>query len=102
MFGDSPWPHRIRFIAEVNSKSCLRARLTVVHPRAASVNIGTRFHLVAVPSELDDEPVRKLTSFMKDLTLFAEWLLLIGVTTVAMESTGIYWVPLYEILVARA
>jgi transposase len=63
--------------------------------------IGSRFHVVAVPSELDDEPVRELTSFTKDLKLLAEWLLLIGVTTVAMESTGIYWVPVYEILVAK-
>lgn len=88
-------------MADVNSKRRRRARLTVVHPRAAGIDIGSRFHVVAVPSELDDEPVRKFTSFTKDLKLLAEWLLLIGVTTVAMESTGIYWVPLYEILVAK-
>ncbi len=88
-------------MTDVNSKRRRRARLTVVHPRAAGIDIGSRFHVVAVPSELDDEPVRKFTSFTKDLKLLAEWLLLIGVTTVAMESTGIYWVPLYEILVAK-
>ena len=88
-------------MADVNSKRRRRARLTVVHPRAAGIDIGSRFHVVAVPSELDDEPVRKFTSFTKDLKLLAEWLLLIGVTTVAMESTGIYWVPLYEILVVK-
>jgi transposase len=88
-------------MADVNSKRRRRARLTVVQPRAVGIDIGSRFHVVAVPSELDDEPVRKFTSFTKDLKLLAEWLLLIGVTTVAMESTGIYWVPLYEILVAK-
>lgn len=88
-------------MADPNTKKRRRARLTVVHPRAAGIDIGSRFHVVAVPSELDDEPVRKFTSFTRDLKLLAEWLLLIGITTVAMESTGIYWVPLYEILVAN-
>lgn len=58
LFGASPKPHRIRFMADVNSKRCRRARLTVVHPRAAGIDIGCRFHVVAEPSELDDEPVR--------------------------------------------
>jgi transposase len=76
-----------------------RVRLKVVHPRSAGIDIGSRFHVVAVPAELDDEPVRKFSSFTNDLKALAKWLLAIGVCTVAMESTGIYWVPLYEILV---
>jgi transposase len=76
-----------------------RARLKVVHPRSAGIYIGSRFHVVAVPPELDDEPVRKFSSFTNDLKSLATWLLAIGICTVAMESTGIYWVPLYEILV---
>jgi transposase len=78
-----------------------RARLKVVNPRSAGIDIGSRFHVVAVPAELDDEPVRKFSSFTSDLKSMARWLLAIGITTVAMESTGIYWVPLYEILVGH-
>jgi transposase len=78
-----------------------RARLKVVNPRSAGIDIGSRFHVVAIPAELDDEPVRKFSSFTNDLKSMAQWLLAIGIKTVAMESTGIYWVPLYEILVAH-
>lgn len=78
-----------------------RARLKVVNPRSAGIDIGSRFHIVAIPAELDDEPVRKFSSFTSDLKSMARWLLAIGITTVAMESTGIYWVPLYEILVGH-
>ncbi len=78
-----------------------RARLKVVNPRSAGIDIGSRFHVVAIPTELDDEPVRKFLSFTSDLKRMVEWLLAVNITTVAMESTGIYWVPLYEILVAH-
>ena len=47
-------------MANVNPKMRSRARLTVVHPQAAGIDIGSRFHVVAVPAELDDEPVRTL------------------------------------------
>ena len=75
-----------------------RARLKVVNPSFCGIDIGSRFHVVAIPTELDDEPVRKFSSFTSDLKSMAQWLLAIGIKTVAMESTGIYWVPLYEIL----
>jgi hypothetical protein len=78
-----------------------RARLKVVNPRSAGIDIGRRFHVVAIPAELDEEPVQKFASFTSDLKSMAQWLLAIGITTVAMESTGIYWVPLYEILVGH-
>jgi len=78
-----------------------RARLKVVNPRSAGIDIGSRFHVVAIPAELDDEPVRKVSSFTSGLKSMAQWLLAIGIRTVAMESTGIYWVPLYEILVGH-
>ncbi|WP_198949824.1 IS110 family transposase [Synechococcus sp. 1G10] len=71
----------------------------MVNPRSAGIDIGSRFHIVAVPAELDDDPVRKFTSFTNDLKSMAEWLLAIDIKTVAMESTGIYWDPLYEMLV---
>ena len=78
-----------------------RARLRVINPRSAGIDIGSRFHVVAVPAEMDPEPVRKFSSFTGDLIALAEWLLVVGVNTVAMESTGIYWVPLYEVLVEK-
>lgn len=77
------------------------ATLSPINRRAVGVDIGATFHVVAVPADLDDEPVRSFKSFTADLNRLAEWLLGLGITTVAMESTGIYWVPLFEILEAR-
>jgi transposase len=63
--------------------------------------VGSTFHVVAVPPELSPEPVQAFQSFMGDLYRLADWLVEIGVTTVAMESTGIYWIPVFEILEAH-
>jgi len=76
-------------------------RLSTVHPDAAGLDVGSRFHVVAVPSDRDPEPVRTYLSFTNDLHRMAEWLGEVGITTVAMESTGIYWIPVFEILEAR-
>ncbi|HTC60660.1 MAG TPA: IS110 family transposase [Solirubrobacteraceae bacterium] len=75
--------------------------LTLINRRAAGVDIGSRFHVVAVPSDMDAEPVRSFQSFTGDLNRLADWLVERGITTVAMESTGIYWVPVFEILEGR-
>jgi len=75
--------------------------LPTVHTRAAGVDVGSRFHVVAVPDDLAEEPVQTFNSFTGDLYRLADWLVATGVTTVAMESTGIYWIPLFEILEAR-
>jgi transposase len=56
---------------------------------------------VAVPPDRDDEPVREFASFTVDLTAIADWLTACGVDTVAMESTGVYWIPLFELLESR-
>jgi transposase len=56
---------------------------------------------VAVPPDRDDEPVREFQSFTADLHRLADWLAACGVDTVAMESTGVYWIPLFELLDAR-
>ena len=77
------------------------APLAPVNRRAAGVDIGSTFHVVAVPQELDAEPVRSFRSFTTDLNALADWLGRLGVTTVAMKSTGVYWIPLFEILQAR-
>lgn len=76
-------------------------RFTTVHPHAAGLDIGSRFHVVAVAANLDEEPVRTFQSFTGDLYLMAHWLAKVGITTIAMESTGVYWIPAYEILEAH-
>ena len=77
------------------------APLAPINRRAAGVDIGSTFHVVAVPHELDGEPVRSFRSFTADLNALADWLVHLEITTVAMESTGVYWIPLFEILQAR-
>lgn len=75
--------------------------LPIVHRHAAGIDIGSTFHVVAVSPDADAEPVRTFRSFTGDLHRLAEWLTSVGITTVAMESTSVYWVPVYEILEAR-
>ena len=75
--------------------------LPVVHERAAGIDVGSRFHVVAVGAELCEQPVQTFQAFTADLQRMADWLVGVGITTVAMESTGVYWVPVYEVLEAR-
>src|SRR6266545_2268765 len=72
-----------------------------INPNAAGIDCGAETHYVAVPPDRDASPVRAFPSFTHDLQRLADWLGACGVTTVAMESTGVYWIPLYEILEAR-
>lgn len=72
-----------------------------VHLNAAGIDIGAEAHWVAVPEDRDPKPVRKFSSFTRDLHQLADWLEACGIETVAMESTGVYWIPLYEILEQR-
>lgn len=78
-----------------------RQALTLTHPNAAGIDIGSASHFVAVPPDRDDEPVREFKSFTPELNALADWLQVCGVDTVAMESTGVYWIPLYELLDRR-
>ncbi len=78
-----------------------RAGLQLTHPDAAGIDIGSASHFVAVPPQRDHEPVREFKSFTADLMRLADWLAACGVKTVAMESTGVYWIALYELLDAR-
>ena len=72
-----------------------------INPNAAGIDCGAAAHYVAVPADRDPTPVRAVPTFTADLHRLADWLTACGVTTVAMESTGVYWIPLYEILEAR-
>jgi hypothetical protein len=73
----------------------------VEQPDAAGVDIGAREIFVAVPHDPEGQPVRKFATFTEDLWRLADWLQGCGVTTVAMESTGVFWIPLYELLEQR-
>jgi transposase len=72
-----------------------------VHPHAAAIDIGATLHVAAVGPDRDPEPVRSFGTFTADLHRLADWLVQCGVTTVAMESTGVYWIPAYAILEQR-
>ncbi len=75
--------------------------LQKVHRRAAGIDIGATQHFVAVPADLDPEPVRSFGTFTGQLHRLADWLTQVGITTIAMESTGVYWIPVFEILESR-
>jgi transposase len=78
-----------------------RLPLTLTHPNAAGIDVGSASHYVAVPPDRDDAPVREFPCFTADLHRLADWLQACGVDTVAMESTGVYWIALYELLERR-
>ena len=75
--------------------------LKVLQPNAAGLDIGSDEIWAAVAPVGTVEPVRKFGTFTPDLNALADWLMACGVDTVAMESTGVYWIPVYEILEAR-
>ena len=77
------------------------ADLPLVQSHAAGLDIGLVEIWVAVVAASAPEPVRKFGTFTPDLLALADWLSACGVTTVAMESTGVYWIPVYELLEAR-
>jgi transposase len=74
---------------------------TVEYPNAAGIDVGSASHYVAVAPERCEQSVREFHSFTEDLEALAQWLGECGVDTVVMESTGVYWIPVYELLEAR-
>lgn len=78
-----------------------KGSIRLTHPNAAGIDVGSGSHFVAVPPDRDDESVREFKSFTDDLNRIALWLSSCGVDTVAMESTGVYWIPLYELLESK-
>lgn len=79
----------------------LPPQLAQVHLNAAGIDVGSEFHFVAVPPDRDEFPVRKFPAFTADLAALADWLAACGIETVVMESTGVYWIPLFELLESR-
>jgi hypothetical protein len=74
--------------------------MPTVNPHAAGMDIGAKEIYVAVPADSAPDPVRSCTTFTDDLRAIADWLKACGVKTVAMESTGVYWIPIFQILEA--
>ena len=75
--------------------------LDIVHPDAAGIDIGGSEHWVAISPERDEQPVRCFDCFTQDIEHMADWLLERGVRSVAMPSTGVYWIGVFEILQQR-
>lgn len=79
----------------------LPQQLQHINVNAAGIDIGAEQHMVAVPEGRDEVTVRGFGTFTADLVALADWLAHCGITTVAMESTGVYWIPLFELLEQR-
>jgi transposase len=77
---------------------CDKPGLEVVHRDAAGIDIGSREHYVAVGPDRDSEPVRVFGCFTSDLQRLAEFLTQCRIKTVVMQSTGVYWIPVYDVL----
>ena len=87
--------------ASVVPKPSRSPAIAPIHPDSAGIDIHSEFHFVCVPPDRDPQPVRQFGAFTDDLHALADWLLKCGIKTVAMESTSVYWIPLYELLQKR-
>src|SRR3712207_1029152 len=94
-------PRRTKVTRASSAARFLPTQLQHLNLNAAGIDIGSTAHFVAVPPDRDPQPVRQFATFTADLHRLADWLSACGVDTVVMESTGVYWIPLFEILDAR-
>src|SRR5271154_573730 len=83
------------------SKSKMDRTMPTVHPNAAAIDVGATMHMAAVRADGAREPVRSFGTFTADLHRLVDWFTECGVETVVMESTSVYWIPIYELLDAR-
>ncbi|WP_247407099.1 MULTISPECIES: transposase [unclassified Bradyrhizobium] len=83
------------------SKSRADRTMPMVHPNAAAIDIGATMHVAAVRADRAPEPVRSFGTFTADLHRLVDWFTECGVETVVMESTSVYWIPIFELLDAR-
>jgi transposase len=79
----------------------VRRAMAMVHPNAAAIDVGATMHVAAVRADRTPEPVRSFGTFTKDLHRLVDWFAECGVDTVVMESTSVYWIPIFELLDAR-
>ena len=84
---------------QVQSQAKMSGRmLPILYPDAAGIDIGAEEIFVAVPADRDIDSVRPFGTFTRDLIALTDWLRQCNIRSVAMESTGVYWIPLYQIL----
>jgi transposase len=86
---------------KTNKKKASAPTLYCLNPNAAGVDVGATEIYIAVPVDRDTQPVRHFSTFTEDLHAAADWLKACNIETVAMESTGVYWIPVFQILEAR-
>ena len=79
----------------------VRKREDEVFPNGAGIDVGGLSHWIAAPARSSVEPVREFGAMTDDLNAMATWLIACGVDTVALESTGVYWIPVFEVLEQR-
>lgn len=82
-------------------KEPIPKHLEHINQWAAGIDVGSTSHFVAVPEGCDEKTVREFSSFTTGLNELADWIIQCGIQTVAMESTGVYWIPVYELLEER-
>jgi len=75
--------------------------MVTVHPNAAAIDVGATMHMAAVGADCASDSVRSFGTFTGDLHRLADWFAECGVKTVVMESTGVYWIPIFELLDER-
>jgi transposase len=89
--------HKNKNKKRINKKQ-KKESFSLINPNAAGIDVGSTSMYVAVPEDRSNQPVRKFGTYTKDLHELAEWLINCGIDTVAMESTGVYWINIYQIL----
>jgi transposase len=82
-------------------KICLDQGWEAINAHAAGIDIGAKEHFACVPAEATERNVRSFGTFTADLRALADWFKECGVTSVAMEATGVYWIPVFQILEER-
>jgi transposase len=86
-------------MAKRSKKRC--ENLPILHPHAAGIDVGASELFVAVSADRDPQPVRSFPTITRNLNALADWLQQCGIRSVAMESTSVYWIPVYQILESR-
>jgi transposase len=81
-----------------SSQNTPDSELTLINPLAAGIDIGADRHWVCVPPQITTENVKSFSCFTPDLYILANWLRELGVETVVMEATGVYWLPVFQVL----
>src|SRR6185312_15867625 len=85
-------------MSKKNQKIARTKGLEMINPDAAGIDIGSKIHYVCVPEGRDNERIKSFGCFTEDINKMALWLKKCGIKSVAMESTGVYWIPVFQIL----